>query len=74
MKKYEFNVEGMRCGMCEAHVNESVKKNANVKIKKVTSSKDENKTLVVAEDGLDVKKIKAGIEELGFKVNGVVEK
>lgn len=36
MWKYTIPVEGMMCGMCESHVNESIRKNFS--IKKVTSS------------------------------------
>ena len=73
MKKYTLNVEGMRCGMCESHVNDIVRKNANVKLKKVDSSHAKNETVIIAEDGLDVNKIIEGIANMGYKVLGQKE-
>ena len=31
MKKITVKVEGMRCGMCESHVNDLIRRNFNVK-------------------------------------------
>ena len=36
MVKLTLEVDGMACGMCESHVNDTVRK--NFKVKKVTSS------------------------------------
>ena len=38
-------VEGMMCGMCEAHVNDAVRK--AIKEKKVTSSHTKGETVIV---------------------------
>lgn len=56
MKEITLKVEGMQCGMCESHVNDTVRKAANVK--KVTSSHVEGKTVVICEDNVDVDVIK----------------
>lgn len=47
MKEIILKVEGMQCGMCESHVNDAVRKAANVK--KVMSSHVEGKTVVVCD-------------------------
>lgn len=39
MNKYVIGVDGMRCGMCEAHVKETVSKSILVKKIKVTHSR-----------------------------------
>ncbi|GFI55846.1 hypothetical protein IMSAG013_00897 [Clostridiales bacterium] len=42
MIKITATVEGMTCGMCEAHINDAVRQ--NFKVKKVTSSHSKGKT------------------------------
>ena len=69
MFKYTFEVEGMMCGMCETHVNDVVRKTANVK--KVTSSHFKNVTEVISETELDVDAIKAAISGQGYNVKAV---
>ena len=36
MNKYILGIYGMRCGMCEAHVKDSVTK--NIEVKKISAS------------------------------------
>ena len=69
MFKYTFEVEGMMCGMCETHVNDVVRKTANVK--KVTSSHSKNVTEVISETELDVDAIKTAISCQGYNVKAV---
>lgn len=69
MIEITLKVDGMRCGMCESHVNDAVRKAANVK--KVTSSHVTNSSVVVAEDNVDVDAIKKGIEKEGYVVSDV---
>jgi len=71
MIKYTFSVEGMMCGMCETHVNDVVRKTADVK--KVTSSHAKSETVVLSEKELDTKKIEEAILSQGYKVLGVKE-
>ena len=66
MYKITMKVEGMRCGMCESHVNEVVRKNAQ--IKKVTSSHTKNQTVVISENNIDEQGVKEAIEAMGYKV------
>lgn len=69
MIKYTFIVEGMMCGMCEAHVNDAVGKFAGVK--KVTSMHGKNQTVVISEKEIDVEKVKEAISAQGYKVGEV---
>ena len=69
MVKVVAQVEGMACGMCEAHVNEAVKK--AFAVKEVTSSHKDNVTEIVAEEALDEAKVKEVIEAEGYTVLGV---
>ncbi|MGM9971946.1 MAG: heavy-metal-associated domain-containing protein [Anaeroplasmataceae bacterium] len=72
MKEIILNVNGMMCGMCEAHVNDAVRKVANPK--KVKSSHKANTTTIICEDEVDVNSIVKAIEALGYKVEGIEEK
>ena len=51
MWKYTVEVNGMMCGMCEAHVNDAVRKACPVK--KVNSSRSKNQTVILSETELD---------------------
>ena len=52
MIKTVLKVNGMMCGMCEAHMNDLVRK--NFKVKKVTSSVKDGETVVISEENLDI--------------------
>lgn len=69
MIKITLDVEGIACGMCEAHVNDAVRQ--NFKVKKVTSSHSKGTTEIVSETSLDGEKLKAVIKGLGYTVNGI---
>ena len=62
MIKTVLKVNGMMCGMCEAHMNDLVRKNFNVK--KVTSSVKGGETVVISEENLDIPFLKKEIKEL----------
>ena len=47
MVEITVGIEGMACGMCEAHINEAVR-NA-FKVKKVSSSHTKKRTVIIAE-------------------------
>ena len=48
MIKTVLKVNGMMCGMCEAHMNDLVRK--NFQVKKVTSSVKDGETVVISEE------------------------
>lgn len=68
---YVVKVYGMRCGGCEAHVNDAIRKNFNVI--KVKSSHIFNKTKIYSNEVLDENKIKSVIEEEGYIVKEVTK-
>lgn len=69
MQKTVVQVSGMRCGMCESHVNDAVRK--NFEIKSVKSSHSSNTTEIVSENLLDEQKLKSVISELGYEVGEI---
>ena len=47
MLKYILKIDGMMCGMCEAHINDAVRK--NFPVKKVSSSHTKGETVMLSE-------------------------
>lgn len=69
MWKYTVQVDGMMCGMCEAHVNDTVRR--EFKIKKVSSSHGKGETVVICEDELDEQALWKAIDGTGYEVKGI---
>ncbi len=69
MVKMTLDVDGMMCGMCEAHVNDAIRK--VFEVKKVTSFHSKGQTEIIAEEPLDEEKLKEAIDSTGYKVLGV---
>lgn len=64
MVKTTVKVDGMQCGMCEAHVNDAVRNAFDVK--KVTSSHTKGETVIVSENSLDANALKDVIVKSGY--------
>ncbi len=69
MIKTTLEVEGMACGMCEAHVNDAVRKAFNVK--KVTSSHTAGRTEIISDEALDETVLRRALDGTGYTVKGV---
>ena len=69
MVKITMDVDGMACGMCEAHINDAVRK--AFAVKKVKSSHTKGTTEIVAEEPLDEDKLKSAITDIGYTVTAV---
>lgn len=63
-----LKVQGMMCGMCESHINEVVRKTAQVN--KVSSSHTRGETVIVSEQELDIETLKQAIAATGYTVTG----
>ena len=66
MVELTIEVEGMKCGMCESHVNDVVRRVSGVK--KVNSLHSKNQTVVVADDGVNQEEIVKAITAQGYGV------
>ena len=64
MVKLIVGVEGMACGMCEAHINEAVR-NA-FPVKKVSSSHTKKQTVIIAESDIEEENLKDVIAKSGY--------
>ena len=65
MVQTTLKVDGMMCGMCESHVNEVVRKTAQV---------EKGETVIVSAQPLDIEALKAAIADTGYTVTGAEEK
>ena len=63
----------MMCGMCESHINEAVRR-AFPKIKKVTSSRSKNLTVIISEEELPEEGIRKAITDTGYDVGAITSK
>ena len=64
-----LKVNGMMCGMCESHVNEVVRKTAEVK--KVTSSHTKGETVILSEQPLDEALLRSTITATGYELQSI---
>ncbi|MBR3231849.1 MAG: heavy-metal-associated domain-containing protein, partial [Lachnospiraceae bacterium] len=69
MTRTIIGVDGMMCSMCEAHINEAVRK-AVPEAKKITSNRGKKQTEIISEEPVDTEKIKAAIEATGYTYLG----
>lgn len=69
MVKITAGIEGMACGMCEAHINEAVRNTFHVK--KVTSSHTKKQTVIIAEQDIPEQELKNIVEKAGYTVVSV---
>ncbi len=70
MKKYTLKIDGMMCGMCEAHINDTVRR-AVPDAKKVSSSHSKGLTTFIYDGEIDEAALRAAIDETGYKLISV---
>ncbi|MBP3731692.1 MAG: heavy-metal-associated domain-containing protein [Bacilli bacterium] len=66
MNKYVLKVLGMRCGMCELHVEEAISKNINVK--KVKANRYKKEIVVFTELNLDQEDFHKVLDPTGYQL------
>lgn len=66
-----LSIDGMMCGMCEAHINDVIRQNFN--IKKVSSSFKKGVTTIVSEKSLDKDSLEKAIADTGYRLLNVSE-
>lgn len=70
MVKTIIEIDGMMCNMCEAHMNDVIRRTIP-DAKKVKSSHKKNMSKLVTEEKPDIDKLKKAIDEIGYKVLSV---
>ena len=68
MTKITVKVGGMMCGMCEAHVNDAVRR--ALPVKKVTSNHRRGETVILSAQDIEDERIAAVIKESGYDFGG----
>ena len=69
MIKTTLKIDGMMCGMCEAHMNDAIR--AAFRVKKVTSSHAKGETVIISEDAPDETKLRETIAATGYTLCGI---
>ena len=69
MIQITIKIDGMQCGMCESHVNDSIRR--VFPVKKVTSSHTKGETVILTEEDIPEGKLKAVIKETGYELKGM---
>ena len=64
MIKTTVRIEGMMCGMCEAHINDAIR--AAFPVKKVSSSRAKGETVILSETPPDPEKLKQTVNSAGY--------
>ncbi len=71
MIKTTLTVDGMLCGMCEAHVNDAIR--AAAKVKKVRSSHKSGRTEILSEAPMDGDVLRDALERIGYRLTEMRE-
>ena len=66
MIKTTLIIDGMMCGMCESHINDTIRQ--SFKIKKVASSRSKSTTEIISESPLDETVLREAVGKTGYKV------
>lgn len=69
MTKYIVAVDGMQCGMCEAHINDAIRR--AFPVKKVHSSHRKSQTVIVSEAPIEEQAIRVVINDTGYTVSSI---
>ena len=70
MIKTTLKIDGMMCGMCEAHVAEAIRR-AVPAAKKVSASRSKGEATFLTEEAVDEAGLKAAIDATGYTCLGV---
>ncbi|MCR5716593.1 MAG: heavy-metal-associated domain-containing protein [Lachnospiraceae bacterium] len=65
MYQVTAKIDGMMCSMCEAHINETVRKTVP-SAKKVKSSHKKGETTFLVDQQIDLEMLKSAIEQTGY--------
>ncbi len=65
MIKTVLKIEGMMCGMCEAHICDAIRKVVS-SAKKVTASRNKGEASLITEEDVDADTLKTAVEATGY--------
>ena len=64
MIKTTLRIDGMMCGMCEAHINDAIR--MACRVRKVSSSCSRGETVILSELPPDIEKLKETVNAAGY--------
>jgi len=64
MKQITIGIDGMMCSMCEAHINDAIRQNLNVK--KVSADRTKKHAVIVADQDITEEQLHAVIDPTGY--------
>ena len=64
-----LQIDGMMCGHCEAHVNDTIRQ--AFPVKKVESSHTKKETVILSEEPLDEERLRAVIAQTGYTLGEI---
>ena len=70
MNKVTIIIDGMMCSMCEAHINDTIRK-IYPKAKKVASSHNKGETTFLLDGEPDGEIIKKAVADTGYEFKGI---
>ena len=70
MIKTTMKIDGMMCGMCEAHICDAIRK-AVPEAKKVAASRSKKEASFLTEEAVDANSLKAVIDATGYTCLGI---
>lgn len=70
MTKTTLKIDGMMCGMCEAHVNDAIR-GCVPAVKKLTTSHSKGTAVLVTEEPVDETALRAAVDKTGYEVLSV---
>ena len=65
MRKITVGIDGMMCGMCEAHINDAIRQKFP-QIKKVSADRKKKQAVILSEEDLDEQAVKETIDATGY--------
>ena len=69
LTKTVLTIDGMMCGMCEAHINDAIR--GAFSVKSVGSSHAKGETVILSEQPLDEAELRKVIGATGYRLTGV---
>ena len=67
MIKHTVKIEGMMCGMCEAHINDTIRK-VFPDAKKVSASRKNGEAVFLTDNAVDYETLQEDVESIGYKL------
>ena len=70
MNKITMKIDGMMCGMCEAHVCDAIRK-AVPTARKVAASRSKKEASFLTEEAVDADRLRAAVDATGYTCLGI---